>query len=70
VSVRILIAAEAEKDALPVKERAAMDSALAKLDALGLSLPFPHQSNVQGGAGLRELRPRAGRSRCVRFTGV
>ena len=26
-------------------------------------MPYPHQSDVRGGAGLRELRPRAGRSR-------
>ena len=26
-------------------------------------MPYPHQSDVRGGRGLRELRPRAGRSR-------
>ena len=30
---------------------------------LGPTLPHPHQSDVRGGPGLRELRPRAGRSR-------
>jgi hypothetical protein len=29
---------------------------------LGDTLPFPHQSAVRGAEGLRELRPRAGRS--------
>jgi hypothetical protein len=60
--VRILPDAQVEKDALPVKERAAMDSALLKLDALGINLPFPHQSAVRGADNLRELRPRAGNS--------
>ena len=39
-----------------------MIHAVEKLEALGPALPFPHQSNVQGADGLRELRPRAGRS--------
>ena len=33
-----------------------------KLAALGPGLRYPHQSEVRGGGGLRELRPRAGRS--------
>ncbi|MGI8552868.1 MAG: type II toxin-antitoxin system RelE/ParE family toxin [Dehalococcoidia bacterium] len=48
---------------MPVGERVALDRAVDKLAAFGLQLPFPHQSNVLGSAGLRELRPRAGRSR-------
>jgi len=56
-------AAQAEKEQLPINEQFAMDSAFDKLRALGATLPFPHQSNVAGAAGLRELRPRAGRSR-------
>jgi hypothetical protein len=38
--------------------------AVDKLRELGPHLPFPHASAVRGneGAGLRELRPRAGRS--------
>ncbi len=36
--------------------------AVEKLGAVGPALPFPHQSNIQGVTGLRELRPRAGRS--------
>ncbi|MHB8619656.1 MAG: type II toxin-antitoxin system RelE/ParE family toxin [Chloroflexota bacterium] len=62
MNLRILDAVDAEKAALPVKERCAMDSALAKLEALGIDLHFPHQSHIQGVPNLRELRPRAGRS--------
>jgi hypothetical protein len=40
-----------------------MLSAVEKLRAAGPALPFPHQSGVQGAERLRELRPRAGRSR-------
>ena len=39
-----------------------MHHALEKLEALGSQLPFPHQSAVRGAPGVRELRPRAGRS--------
>lgn len=38
-----------------------------KLEALGPTLSYPHCSNVQGAARLRELRPRAGRSRWRAF---
>lgn len=46
-------------------ERIAIQHALEKLEALGPQLEAPHSSAVKGedGAGLRELRPRAGRSR-------
>jgi len=44
-----------------------MAHAVDKLVALGPTLPFPHQSSVQGVADLRELRPRAGRSRWRAF---
>ena len=54
--------AEAELDALPAKERVAVMHAVEKLAAAGPVLPFPHQSNVKGTEGLRELRPRGGRS--------
>ena len=54
--------AEAELDALPVKERVAVMHAVEKLAAVGPALPFPHQSNVKGAERLRELRPRGGRS--------
>ena len=41
----------------------AVRHAVDKLRALGTALPFPHQSNLAGANQLRELRPRAGRSR-------
>jgi hypothetical protein len=49
----------------PPKEKAAMFNAVQKLEAAGPRLGSPHSSAVQGetGQGLRELRPRAGRSR-------
>lgn len=59
-------AARAELDALPAAERRAIDHAVEKLQALGAELPFPHASYVEG-AGLFELRPRAGRSRWRAF---
>jgi hypothetical protein len=55
-------AAGKELAALPSEERAAMQHALEKLEALGSQLPFPHQSAIRGAPGIRELRPRAGRS--------
>lgn len=50
--------AEQEQSKLPAGER----TAVRKLEALGPDLPFPHSSGVAGSDGLRELRPRAGRS--------
>jgi hypothetical protein len=48
---------------LPVAERGAVMSAVAKLEAFGDQLGAPHTSQVKGSrAGIRELRPRAGRS--------
>jgi hypothetical protein len=44
-----------------VTEYAAMLHAIAKLEAVGPALPYPHTSHVQG-SRLRELRPRRGRS--------
>ncbi len=55
--------AESEYDALDAREAAAVDNAVAKLEAAGPALPFPHSSNVNGADNLRELRPRSGRSR-------
>jgi hypothetical protein len=58
--------ADAERDASePPGERSAMLHAVEKLEAVGPNLPHPHSSAVRGGQveGLRELRPRAGRSR-------
>src|ERR1700742_2882776 len=58
--------ADAERDASwPPEEKVAMLHAVQKLEAAGPRLGSPHSSAVQGdaGQGLRELRPRAGRSR-------
>jgi hypothetical protein len=54
--------AEQERAALPNPERAAPINADAKLGAYGPLLGYPHTSAVRGAEGLRELRPRAGRS--------
>jgi hypothetical protein len=58
--------AEAERDgSRPPEEKVAMLHAVEKLEVVGPRLGSPHSSAVQGeaGQGLRELRPRAGRSR-------
>lgn len=53
---------EEEWRALPPAERAAMATAVAKL-RVDSQLGFPHTSLARGGAlGVRELRPRRGRS--------
>jgi hypothetical protein len=54
--------AEQELQGLPPAERVALLRAVQKLEVLGPRLPFPHQSAVKAGGGLRELRPRGGRS--------
>jgi len=54
--------AEEERAALPKPERAAMINADAKLGAYGPQLGYPHTTAVRGAPGLRELRPRTGRS--------
>ena len=51
-----------ERLALSASERNALLHAVEKLEAFGPQLGYPHSSAVQGFAGLRELRPRAGRS--------
>lgn len=56
-------AAQKELQALPAGDRIAVLHAVEKLAATGPALPHPHQSDVRGQPGLRELRPRAGRSR-------
>jgi hypothetical protein len=59
-------AADAERAAISdAAERAAIQHAREKLEAIGPRLGAPHSSAVKGddGSGLRELRPRAGRSR-------
>jgi phage-related protein len=48
---------------LPATERLAVMNAAAKLEAFGDQLGSPHTSQVKGTrAGIRELRPRSGRS--------
>jgi len=54
--------AEQERAALSKPERAALINADLKLGAYGPLLGYPHTSAVRGAEGLRELRPRAGRS--------
>lgn len=56
-------AAEAERAALEPRERVALDNAVEKLRIIGVALGSPHSSAVRGAVSLRELRPRAGRSR-------
>jgi hypothetical protein len=51
-----------ERAELPARDRAAVDNAVAKLEAMGPALPYPHSSNVEGWNDLRELRPQAGKS--------
>jgi hypothetical protein len=51
-----------EREGLPARERQALYNATLKLQAIGPALGYPHTSAVQGTSGLRELRPRAGRS--------
>ena len=60
--VRYVPQASDELDGLPGAERAAVLNAVEKLEAIGEQLGFPHTSAVRGAVGLRELRPRSGRS--------
>lgn len=54
-----------EYDAIDARERVAIQNVIEKLRVDGPGLRAPHQSAVMGdaGEGLRELRPRQGRSR-------
>lgn len=52
-----------ERAALEPRERAAVDNVIEKLRVIGINLGNPHSSAVRGGTKMRELRPRAGRSR-------
>jgi hypothetical protein len=61
-TVRYLDEAVEEREQLVIQEKVALDRAVDKLSVLGPDLPYPHQSSVRGASGLRELRPRAGRS--------
>jgi hypothetical protein len=55
--------AQEELSRLPLAERRAVMTAVAKLEAFGDQLGVPHSSQVKAShAGIRELRPRAGRS--------
>jgi hypothetical protein len=59
-------AADAERAAISdAAERSAIQHAREKLEAIGPRLGAPHSSAIKSddGSGLRELRPRAGRSR-------
>jgi hypothetical protein len=59
-------ASDAERAAISdAAERTAIQHAREKLEAVGPRLGAPHSSAIKGedGSGLRELRPRAGRSR-------
>ncbi len=51
-----------ERTQLSARDRVALEHAVEKLELTGAQLPAPHQSKVLGAEGLRELRPRAGRS--------
>lgn len=62
-------AAQEELDTLLPIEQAAVLHAVEKLIALGPRLSFPHQSHIEGSEGVRELRPRRGRSRWRAFYG-
>jgi hypothetical protein len=66
VDVVLLREAEAELSALPSGERIAMLHVIEKLRVLRTLLAAPHSSQVKG-TNLRELRPRAGRSRWRAF---
>ncbi|MFV2018922.1 type II toxin-antitoxin system RelE/ParE family toxin [Micromonospora sp. LOL_023] len=59
--------AEAELKELPVRERVAIRHVADKLQAIGPNLGHPHSSDIKIASNLRELRPRAGRSRWRAF---
>jgi hypothetical protein len=67
--MEVLLHPEARRglDELSTGEYRAMVNALAKLRELGDLLGFPHTSNIEGAERIRELRPRAGRSRWRAF---
>lgn len=63
---RVLVHPEAREElrAVPVTDRRAIENAIEKLTVLGDQLGAPHSSAIRGASEtLRELRPRAGRSR-------
>lgn len=69
VDVEVLAEARTELDAIPARERYAINSAIDKLRELGDALGYPHSSAVKEAPGLRELRPRQGRSPWRAFYG-
>lgn len=69
ITVEVAPDARAELEAMPARERYAINSALDKLRELGDALGYPHSSAVKGAPGLRELRPRQGRSPWRAFYG-
>jgi len=60
--VKYLPEARQERGKLPGKEQAALHNAVRKLESIGPALGYPHTSAVRAAPGLRELRPRSGRS--------
>lgn len=65
----LLPEAEAELAALPLREEQALANGIEKLAVMHDRLGFPHTSAVRGAPGLRELRPRRGKSRWRAFYG-
>jgi len=63
MEIRVHPEAGREFRALDQRERKAMENAMTKLRKYGGDLAFPHSSRIRGPGRLRELRPRAGRSR-------
>jgi phage-related protein len=62
IVVEILTEVVEELAGIPARERYAINSAFEKLRELGDALGYPHSSAVREAPGLRELRPRQGRS--------
>jgi phage-related protein len=54
---------------LAASERAAIENAMAKLEALGPELRFPHCSSIRDADKIWELRPRAGQCAWRAFYG-
>ena len=61
-NVFLLSDAEHELEQLSTSEEVAVRTVMAKLEAMGSKLGFPHQSAIRGVENLREMRPRSGRS--------
>ncbi len=66
MDIRLTQGAEEELAGIPPSEQRAMQAAFEKLEQFGDLLPFPHSSKIVE-RNLRELRPRAGRSRWRAF---